>query len=197
MKHMVRLIMVMLLIFGTAIAQAQIYLDADTQPTGSDLESNPLVTQYGTITFSGEIGSSSDPDTVAAGSSGNMFDGVGVNPAVASLFFDFDVCSFQFVYGGNGGNITIEALDNSSNVINSFTQADTANQQPAGPIILLADGTRELYWFDTAGGYAYLDNIEITVCAPVAPVPTLSSIAIISLILAMGIFGFGVIRRYY
>lgn len=196
MKQTIRLVLVTFLFIGTAIAQAQIYLDADTPATGSDLDSSPLVTPFGTITFSGEIVTSSDPETTAAGSSGNAFDGIGGSPAEASLNFDFDVCSFQFVYGGNGGNFTIEAQDISSSVINSFTQADTGDGQPAGPIILLANNTRELYWFDTAGGYAILDNIEITPCGPSAPVPTLSPIAIISLILAMGIFGFGVLRRY-
>lgn len=196
MKHIFRLILVTLLFSGTAVAQAQIYLDADTPTTGSGLDSTPLVTPFGTITFSGEFRTSSDTEATSAGASGNVFDATGSFPAEAFLNFDFDVCSFQFVYGGNSGNITVEARDVSSSVIDSFTQADT-NVAPAGPVILLADNTRELYWFDTAGGYAFLDNIEITLCEPPAPVPTLSPIATISLILAMGIFGFGVLRRYY
>ena len=81
MANIVKLIVLTLLVFGTSIAQAQIYLDADTPSTGSDLGTNPLVTPYGTITFVGDIETSDDDDTVAAGSTGFMFDGAGSNPA--------------------------------------------------------------------------------------------------------------------
>ena len=203
MKNIHTTLLTILLLLSTGLAQAQatIYLDGDTPATGSNLGTTPLVTAFGTITFTGEFRTGGDVDATAAGSVGNIFDGSGSSPAVASFAFDFDVCSFSFVYGGNSGNITVEALDSGNAVINSFFQADTGASQPAGPQNLVAaiPPTRTLRWSDTAGSFVFLDNIEITTCTaqlgPPQSIPTLSPLAIISLILALGLFGFAVIRR--
>ncbi len=147
-----------------------IFLDADTLDTGSDLVNTPLMTPYGTITFSGQIYlDSSDPDFIDVGASGGTFDILGphdnpVGDQTAELFFDFDVISIEFIYGGNDGSIKIEARDYLDNAVDSFFQGDTWDDEPAGPITLYGPGICSLYWEDTVPGedHAALDNITIT-----------------------------------
>jgi len=146
-----------------------IFLDADTPTTGSDLDTMPLVVApYGTITFVGEIrGLTSDLEFNAV-ASGNTFDILGPDddPAqAAELFFDFDVISIEFFYGGNAGDIYIEARDELGGVVDYFYQASTFINQPAGPITLSGSGIRSLYWTDTFEDmdYAALDNITLTI----------------------------------
>jgi len=153
-------------------------LDADTPATGSLLISQPLVTSYGNITFIGELNPANwDPDFIAAGASGDAFDilnpDASANAQTAELLFGFDVLSLMFSYGGNAGNITIEARDKDGGVVDSFYQADTMDGQPAGPITLSGTGIRSLYWTDTVEdmSYAALDNIEVTASA-VIPSPS-------------------------
>jgi len=147
-------------------------LDADTPATGSNLVTTPLSTAYGNITFIGELKPADwDVDLIAAGASGDAFDILNPtapsNAQTAELFFGFDVLSLAFVYGGNLGEIRIEARDEYGTVIDSFYQADTGDGQPAGPIFLLDDGSgiRSLYWEDKVPdmSYAALDNIAVTV----------------------------------
>lgn len=160
-------------------------LDADTPATGSGLVSTPLfLAPYGTITFvGGEIlNVISDPDLIAAGATGGIFDIRGpmdnpVGDQTAELFFDFDVSSLTFIYGGNDGNIKIEAQDALGNWVDKFEQADTTNGWPAGPITLSGSGIRSLYWTDTyvtplglKMDLAALDNIVVTVSS-VIPSP--------------------------
>lgn len=142
-----------------------IFLDGDTPATGSDLGTMPLVTSFGTITFMGELRADpSDPDFIAAGASGNVFDID--NSSTASLRFDFDVESITFIYGGNVGVFDIEARDIDGNPVDSFFQADTDDGQPAGPITLSGRGIRELFWQDAPFSFAAIDNVDITVPAP-------------------------------
>lgn len=151
-----------------------ILLDADTPDTGSLLGTTPLVTAYGDITFDGEIVIGvHDPEFGDAGASGSTFDILGPDdtPAgdqTAELFFDFDVISLEFIYGGNAGNIWIEARDKDGGVVDSFNQGSTGYLQPAGPITLSGSGIRSLYWTDTIAlqDYAPLDNITVTVPGP-------------------------------
>jgi len=172
-------------------------LDADTPATGSLLASQPLVTPYGDITFSGQIYiGSSDPDFIAVGASGGTFDILGPhdNPAgdqTAELFFDFDVSSLTFIYGGNDGSILIKARDALGNSLDSFYQGDTWDDEPAGPITLSGSGIRSLYWEDTVSGmdYAALDNIAVTVSA-IIPSPSAFVLA------GIGVSFAGWLRRF-
>jgi len=157
----------------TSSGAPTIFLDADTPATGSLLGTQPLVTPYGTIMLTyGEIRSAADPDFIAVGASGNVFDilGPGDSPAGdqhAQLSFDFDISSVTFIYGGNAGSIRVEVRDGSGTPLSWFSQADTGNGQPAGPATfgVLGMGIRSLYWQDTVSGmnFAALDNITLTV----------------------------------
>lgn len=169
--------------FGTIIS-----LDADTVATGSTLDTTPLVTAFGTITFSGEIFTSTqDPELIAAGGSGASFDIDGSETALMS--FDFDVVSVTFIYGGNTGVFDIEARDIGGNVLDSFFQANTAGGQPAGPITLNGPDIRSIFWQDPGKQYSAIDNVEIEVAD--LPVPEPASM----LLLGMGLTGLAVRRR--
>ncbi len=147
-------------------AWASFTLDADTPATGSLLGTQPLVTGLGTITFSGEIRDrATDEEFNAAGAFGDVFD---IDRTVtAELFFDFDIASATFIYGGNDGSILVQAKDINGFVVDSFYQADTSLGQPAGPITLSGSGIRSIYWEDQPGmAFAPLDNIYITVPEP-------------------------------
>jgi len=142
-----------------------IFLDADTPATGSLLGTTPLVTPYGTITFDGEIRDrDNDPEFNAAGALGDVFDIHDTPVQTARLSFDFDVQSVTFIYGGNSGNILVEARDQFDTVVDSFFQADTSDGLPAGPVTLSGSGIRSLYWEDTTPfmSFAPLDNITIS-----------------------------------
>lgn len=157
-----------LFVMTPAALAVDIYLDADTPATGSLLDTTPLVTSFGTISATGtvEIRSSVDPETLAAGSVGDCFDIVNSPVQTAQMFFDFDIVSATFLYGGNSGYIQVEARDVTGAVVDMFYQANTYGGQPAGPTTLSGKGIRELYWEDKTGNYANLDNIEIIVPEP-------------------------------
>lgn len=143
-----------------------ILLDADTPGTGSLLGTGPLVTPYGTITFDGEVRDrDEDPEFNAAGALGNVFDIHNTPIQTAKLSFDFDVQSVTFIYGGNSGDILVEARDAFDVLVDSFYQASTNGGQPAGPVTLSGSGIRSLYWKDTVPGmsFAPLDNIGLSV----------------------------------
>ncbi|MFN0132967.1 MAG: GC-type dockerin domain-anchored protein, partial [Phycisphaerales bacterium] len=136
------------------------YLDTDSSTSGLVM---PQTSTVGTTTFSGEvfIGSGTDPEFIAAGARGNCFDIVGTIPnGQADLVFNFDVDAVTFVYGGNAGEITVEARNAAGTVVDSFFQADT-NTAPAGPQTLAAPGIRRIRWTDPTGNFAALDNIKI------------------------------------
>lgn len=155
---------------------ASIYLDGETPATGSLLGSQPLVTPYGTITFIGEFRSGpSDPDFIAAGAAGNIFDGAGDSPAEAQFLFSFDVASITFIYGGNYGEFDAEARDIGGGVLDSFYQASTADGEPAGPVTLFGPGIRSLYWKDDFGSFVPIDNVTISV--NVIPEPSAALLA--------------------
>ncbi len=157
----------------TSFAVPTIYLDADTVATGSTLDTTPLVTVYGTITFDGEIrDGTSDDEFVTAGASGNAFD-IWTDNNPVTLSFDFDVLSATFIYGGNNGDILIEARDIGGTLVDSFYQDDTGLFQLAGPITLSGSGIRTLSWQDTLDDmtFAVLDNILLTMPEPPDPDP--------------------------
>ena len=120
----------------------------------------------GTITFDGQIyspGGDIDFITAGDGASGDTFDVPDLRNW-AELSFDFDVDSVEFIYGGNSGNITVEARDIGGTVITSLYQEDTSHGYPAGPVTLSGPGIRSLYWTDTSrtNEFAALDNILLT-----------------------------------
>ncbi len=126
----------------------------------------------GTISFVGQINIENDPEFQAAGAGGNVFD-IDNTSNWAELSFDFDVDSARFIYGGNDGDITVEARDSVGAVITSFYQASTGSGQSAGPVTLSGTGIRSLYWSDSlmANNYAALDNILLTLPEEEEPGP--------------------------
>lgn len=155
---------------GSALSTAttvDIFLDADTPETGSLLETQPLVTSYGTISFVGTMSTLLDAEFNAAGASGNKFD-IPARNQNAQLSFDFDIFSVEFIYGGNYGSITVEARNAADEIVGSFYDPNTNNiNQPAGPITISAVGIRSIRWYDTPEyGSCALDNISITVPEP-------------------------------
>ena len=141
---------------------ADVTLDMDTAATGQNLDTTPLNTALGTITgLSGiEITNFTDPEFNRAGAGGNNIDQA--TSGGAELGFDFDVTSLTFAYGGNIGEITVQALNAGGAVVDEFFQADTNAGQPAGPQTLAGEGIRHLRWRDPSGSFAALDNIKIT-----------------------------------
>lgn len=148
---------------------ATILIDFDTPGTGLNLAASPLVTAAGIITATNlEVtGTRADPDQVAVGASGNVGD---IFPGLATMLsFDFTVASVTFIYGGNAGDILVEALDGGNNVVASFFQASTDDGEPAGPTTLTAANIRAIRWSDSLGGYAPLDNLVIETTAVPEP----------------------------
>jgi hypothetical protein len=138
-----------------------------------DTNALPWAVADGTISFAGTLGPVADLDVLAAGGSGNSLQNHGT---WATLSWDFDVDSVEFIYGGNAGGITVEILDSSNSVINSFYQADTYVGAPAGPITIADTGIRSIRWTDpdTYGFLVELDNILLTLpesTEPVIPAP--------------------------
>ncbi len=181
MKNTTPVLLAILLTTSLSLDAAMIYLDGDSPATGSALGTTPLVTPLGTVTFSGEFSSGSDPDLTAAGSTGNVFD-IDNGSQQATLFFDFDVASFTFLYGGNIGHIDIRGRDINNVVVASFFQADTNAGQPAGPITLTGTAMRSLFWTDTTGSFAPLDNIQVSN----VPEPTSGLLCLIGSVLFLG-----------
>ena len=161
----------LMLVLNVGMAKSgEITLDFDTPATGSEIVSTPLVTPFGIISaVDVELNSPSDPEFIAAGASGNVIDHLG---GVSSLLFDFDVDSIQLIYGGNGGNITIQTRNAFGDILDSFFQADTDSGQPAGPITLNGPAIRKLEWFESSGSFAVLDNIQITTGDSGVPEPS-------------------------
>ena len=142
--------------------ECAITLDADTPATGSLLQTQPLVTAFGTISFVGEVRTSTaDPDMPPAGASGDGLDINNTPVSDATLSFDFDVTSITFIYGGNAGVADIEARDIDALTVASFFQQSTGGGQPVGPVTLAGDGIRSLFWKDPGFSYLVLDNLCI------------------------------------
>lgn len=150
--------------WGGAFGQT-VFLDADTVETGSTISTTPLVTPHGTIEAidTVEIRITADPDLIAAGSTGNVFDVLNVPNSTASIRWDFDVSSVTFIYGGNIGGIRIQAKDKDGVVLDEFFQADTGDGQPAGPETLSGSGIRSIYWEDPGGNFCAIDNVALEV----------------------------------
>ena len=168
---------------GANTVSHNVYLDTiattsfamPTYLVDGDSNSLPWDVAHGTITFDGQINTyGNDPDFLSAGASGNTLD-IPDGRNWAELSFDFDVDFVEFIYGGNVGNITVEARDKDGAVIASFYQADTYGGKPAGPVTLSGPGIRSLHWKDTSilpwkgpssTKFAALDNILLTILPP-------------------------------
>ena len=168
---------------GISAVSHDVYLDTiattsfamPTYLVDGDSNSLPWDVAHGTITFDGQINTyGNDPDFLSAGASGNTLD-IPDGRNWAELSFDFDVDFVEFIYGGNVGNITVEARDKDGAVIASFYQADTYGGKPAGPVTLSGPGIRSLHWKDTSilpwkgpssTKFAALDNILLTILPP-------------------------------
>lgn len=157
---------------ATSFAAPTLDLNADSLTPGSYYSPGLTIsTAYGDVTFEGEVklGVGGDAEFQDAGASGNVFDVDKYQGAWAELSWEnFQVGSATFIYGGNQGNITIEARDKDGNVLDSFYQADTYIGQPAGPITLWAgegNSIQSLYWKDSSStnDMAALDNISLTI----------------------------------
>jgi len=161
-KHLI-LLGFILTIFSYCCSAEIILIDGESPETGSLLGTTPLVLPFGTVTFAGAFRNDpNDPEFIAAGASNNIFNVNGtLTLPKSSLTFDFDVKSITFVYGGNAGNINVQAKDINNVVVASFVQADTGPGQPAGPVTLSATAIRSLVWTDTFGRFAPLDNIQL------------------------------------
>lgn len=182
--------------FATHAQATIIDLDFDTVPTGSTLNTAPLVTSEGNITFIGEIRSNADADLTAAGSTGNVLDidgpldtYSGLNDSTAELFFDFDVVSLTFIYGGNTGVFDVVARDINGNPVDTFFQGDTGDGLPAGPITLTGIGIRSLFWQDPGQNLASIDNLRIVTANGQIPEPASM------LLFATALLGLGLVRR--
>ncbi|THB80968.1 MAG: hypothetical protein D3926_04570, partial [Desulfobacteraceae bacterium] len=143
---------------------ADIFLDADTPATGSTLDTTPLSTEFGTISATGTVEIRShtiDPDLYRGGSSGSVFDIVNSPTSASELFFNFNVESITFLYGGHIGVMNVEARDKNGTVVDSFYQSTTDAGQPVGPQTLAGKGIRSLYWTDPGWNHSSMDNLYI------------------------------------
>jgi len=157
---------------GISLTLATTSFAAPTTYLVDGSQAMPWTVADGTISFVGEINIAGDTEFITAGAGGNVFD-IDDTTNWAELSFDFDVYSAQFIYGGNLGDITVEARDSVGAVITSFYQADTGSGQLAGPVTLSGTGIRSLYWFDSLddNNYAALDNILLTLPEEEEPEP--------------------------
>ena len=161
-----------LMLRATSLAAPTLDLNADAQPVGLHYAPELTIsTAYGPVTFAGEIksGVGGDVEFQAAGASGNVFDVGLYQGGWAELSWEnFQVGSVTFIYGGNIGDITVEARDKDGNVLASFYQPDTYWNQPAGPKTLWAgvgNSIQSLWWKDSSGNpdFCALDNISLTI----------------------------------
>ena len=178
----------------TSAFGASILLNAESPETGSNLGSSPLITPLGAISFAGlvignyEEDMGPDSNHIFSTDNGTLFGTTGQIIQPAHFLFDFDVESVTFIYGGNSGNILVEALDGAGLLVDSFFQANTGPGQPKGPVTLMGGAIRQLRFNDTTtfppGGHlAALDNITITT----VPETTSMLLAIFAAIISLSV----------
>ena len=147
-----------------------ITLDFDTAATGSNITSSPLSTSAGTITASASGGSMYLSTGGSGGFSGNgLRHDQNSNSDFAQLAFDFDVSSVSFLYAGFlSGYFYGEVLDSSFSVLDTFTDFDTNNDLPGGPVTLSGLDIRYFRFSDTQAGLSFsgVDNVQIATSVP-------------------------------
>lgn len=153
---------------GAPTAHAAVVLvDFNTTSTGSNIIKLPLVTAAGTVTLSGN-GTFSFINTVAGAGQSLLYHQDGNNANRALLSFDFDAASVTFDYLGYAiGDITVEALDISGNVVDTFTRIGTNCTYcfDGQNIVLDGPGIRAIRFADTSAesNQVALDNLRIDV----------------------------------
>lgn len=147
--------------------RSNLYLDGATPTKGSNLGTLQLLSPLGVTSAACSIGVNADDEMIALGARGADFRGLGVPPE-GEIRFNFNVNTIEFLYGGNLGNFNAQAINENGVVVDSFTQADTGNGQPAGPLILSGTNIRRLTWADSGASSTYvsLDNIRINGVTP-------------------------------
>ena len=168
-----------LTLVGSRYVRGDVFLDAETVNTGSQLDTTPLVVRpwttwgpTGTIYFNGTILSGwTDADFSTAGAAGNVFNvsqSSGQNEA--TMTFDFDVKEFRFVYGGGGnkpsGEIEFVALDSlGQDIPGTNVTYGTYTGAGAGPVAFTTGliPIRGIKWLDLpfGGQFGAIDNVTI------------------------------------
>ncbi len=150
----------------------EILLDADSQQTGRNLDTTPLITQYGTISYNGWIEEGSLQPWITGW---EFTHDVVYSPSrpYSEFIFDFDVDSISFNFGGGiQGGIYAEALDINGDVVDTFhTLEMSAASQPG---ILSGSGIRSFTFIDgRMGGYSEVDNVLITTSVVPEPISSI------------------------
>jgi hypothetical protein len=144
-----------------------VLLDGDTPQTGSNLETEPLNTPYGSITYHG--------GTVQ----GEFYhDFAYMTSPYAELIFNFDVDSISLTAYSLAGGIYTAALDINGSVIDSHHTLDNILFYP---ISLSGTGIRSLRFVDGRldGGWASIDDVVLTTSAPIVPEPISSTLFVV------------------
>lgn len=183
MKRFRLLILLLTLVLVAPINEAisiTIGLDALTPETGSNLETEPLVTPYGTITFTG----------------GEVYpkwfihDHAWMPAPYAEFTFDFDIESISFLAYGGAGGILAEAYDINNSLVDSYLTLDDIFKLPVN---LSGSGIRTFRFEDGRlyGGNAEITDLVLTTSASAVPEPSTL------LLLGSGLFGVGAIRKKF
>jgi len=184
MKRLRLTVLFLALMVLIPICEAQsgtILLDAETPETGTNLDTAPLVTQYGTITYNGWIGTDITPYI-----SNLAFEhDTSYSPYTpyAEFIFSFDVDSITFNFGGLGGGIWAHAYDINGTEVDSFQTASPQSylgpwDPSEQPVVLSGLGIRRFTFVDgRGGGFSAIDNVNIT--TSVVPEPISSTLFIV------------------
>lgn len=168
---MIILLIMTLSMFSLAEAQAAtILIDGNSPETGSNLETTPLITPYGTITFTG--------GEVYDGGGGFLHDQAWMTSPYAEFNFDFDVDSISFLSSSMNGGVYTEALDINGQLVDSYHTLDFIIYHP---VTLSGSGIRSFSFVDgrITGGWADVSDIVLTTSSPVVPEP-ISSILFVT-----------------
>ena len=144
---------------------ANILLDAETPATGSNLDTSPLVTPYGTITYNGWMAND--------GTYGNDFvHDHAYTPyrPYSEFIFNFDVDSVTFWFGDSWtGDFYAEALDINGSVVDTYYSATTL----LTPGSVSASGIRSFSFTSTNSGWSAIDNVVLSTSVVPEPISSI------------------------